>query len=177
MHRIGYSVLTTCSQHNAAYVKSLGASHVVDYQAPDCAEQLRLLAKDQLKYVLDTIGVPASSKICAEAMAKGGRIVSFLPVEFPRRDVEAMFMDATQSLGEYFEYGPQRMPVQPDEEAHAFAKSHIDIVDRLLAEGKLRPHAVEVGTGGLGGVVEGLERLRQHEVSAKKLVYRVADTV
>lgn len=167
--------MTTCSPRNTAYVESLGASYVGDYNDPGCAEQLQRWANNQLKHVFDTVATPASTKICAEAMTKGGRVVLLLPVDFPRRDVETIFMDASQSLGEYYEYGPQRMPIQADMEAHAFAKSHIVTVDGLLAKGELKPHTIELCSGGLCGVMEGLERLRQHQVSARKLVYRVMD--
>lgn len=36
----GYDVLTTCSPHNFDYVRSLGASHAIDYHARDAVPQL-----------------------------------------------------------------------------------------------------------------------------------------
>lgn len=50
------------------------------------------------------------------------------------------------------------------------------IAEKLLEEGKVRGHPVSVREGGLRGVIEGLEDLREGRVSGEKLVYRVADT-
>lgn len=42
----------------------------------------------------------------------------------------------------------------------------------LLARGDFKPHPHEVLSGGLDGVVEGIQRLHDGKVSAKKLVVR-----
>jgi NADPH:quinone reductase-like Zn-dependent oxidoreductase len=60
----GYTVATTAGAHNHAYVKSLGATHVVDYNNPNIVEE----AINTLKtgdVVLDTIGEPGVKKSCA----------------------------------------------------------------------------------------------------------------
>jgi hypothetical protein len=48
--------------------------------------------------------------------------------------------------------------------------------EKLLAEGKIRPHKPSVTRGGLKGVLDGIDSLGRGEVSGEKLVYRVADT-
>ncbi|KAJ9660770.1 hypothetical protein H2198_002309 [Neophaeococcomyces mojaviensis] len=45
-----------------------------------------------------------------------------------------------------------------------------------LKDGWFTPHPHEVVPGGLGGVGEGLSRLQNGKVSAKKMVFRIADT-
>lgn len=57
-----------------------------------------------------------------------------------------------------------------------FSSRFFDVAQELLAQGKVRPHQVSVGEGGLRGVLEGLELLRAGKVSGRKLVYWVADT-
>ena len=47
---------------------------------------------------------------------------------------------------------------------------------KLLAEKKIKVHPVDVRPGGLKGVLEGMEEMRQGKVSGKKLVYRVSET-
>lgn len=47
---------------------------------------------------------------------------------------------------------------------------------RGLQEGWFRGHPFEVIPGGLGGVEEGLRRLKNGEASAKKFVYRISET-
>ncbi|KAF2170924.1 hypothetical protein M409DRAFT_63945 [Zasmidium cellare ATCC 36951] len=172
--RSGYTVISTASPRNIESVKALGATHVLDYNRPDCAAAINELTGNQLRLVLDTVAVPQSAKICAEAMSsEGGRYVELLPVPFPRKDVEVIFMDATTTMGEYYEYGPDRMPIPVDEEAFKFGKEHVEIAERLLQQGEIHAHQLDFGSGGLKGVLDGLKRLREGRVSGKKLVYLV----
>lgn len=60
--------------------------------------------------------------------------------------------------------------------ASAFAAKYCRLAGEWLEAGLLRPQKVTVVEGGLGGVKEGLRRLREGEVSGEKLVYRVAET-
>lgn len=57
-----------------------------------------------------------------------------------------------------------------------FAYLFFRYMTRGLAEGWFRGHPYEVIPGGLGGVEEGLRRLKAGEASAKKFVYRIAET-
>lgn len=50
-----------------------------------------------------------------------------------------------------------------------------DLAQKLLAGEKFRLHQVNVGNGGLHGVLEGLDLLRAGKVSREKLVFRVSD--
>jgi hypothetical protein len=43
--------------------------------------------------------------------------------------------------------------------------------ERLLAEGRIRPHPKEVRPGGLGSVLGGIQELRERKVRGRKLVY------
>lgn len=175
MRRSGYTVISTCSPHNFDSVKALGASHVFDYKEADCAQAIRQLTANQLRLVLDTVAISQSAKLCAEAMSsEGGRYVQLLPVPFPRADVEAIFMDATTTLGEYYEYGMERTPIPVDADAFAFGKAHVQTVELLLQRGDIGGHETEIGDGGLEGVLDGIKRMRKGRVSGRKLVYLVA---
>jgi len=73
----GYEVLTTCSPHNFDYVRSLGASHAVDYHAPDAVPQLiAALAGRRCAGAL-SIG-KGSAKACIEVLgtAKGSHFLA-----------------------------------------------------------------------------------------------------
>ncbi|UNI25077.1 hypothetical protein JDV02_010782 [Purpureocillium takamizusanense] len=68
-------------------------------------------------------------------------------------------------------YG-RKHPWMSEERARAdrdFACWFYRYVERLLADGRLRPHPVEVLPGGLDGVLQGVKDLRDNKVSAKKL--------
>lgn len=48
------------------------------------------------------------------------------------------------------------------------------MAEKLFAQGKLKPHPQMVGDGGLKGVFDGLQKMREGKVSGQKLVYRVS---
>ena len=54
-----------------------------------------------------------------------------------------------------------------------FAKKFWDLATKLLASQRVVVHPVEVGSNGLAGVLDGLNRLKEGKVSGVKLVYRI----
>jgi len=58
----------------------------------------------------------------------------------------------------------------------SFAVKFCGLAEKLLKEGKIKAHPVDVRPGGLKGVLEGLDEMRKGKVSGKKLVYRVEET-
>ncbi|EXJ88567.1 hypothetical protein A1O1_05497 [Capronia coronata CBS 617.96] len=164
----GYTPITTCSSRNFDLVKALGAAAAFDYKDPDCAAKIKEYTHNNLKYVWDTISLPATTQLCAEVISPGGRYGSLLPVKFPRDDVKC-----TQTLG-YTSVGePVKKPFAdlPDNAADfEFAKKWIAEVESLLQQGRLKVHPLKVGKG-LENVLDGLDLLRHDKVSGQKLVY------
>jgi hypothetical protein len=64
------------------------------------------------------------------------------------------------------------MPAKPQD--FEFAKSFWDLATKLIASQQLTVHPVKVGSGGLNGVLDGLNQLKEGKVSGVKLVYRIA---
>ncbi|KAI9733687.1 MAG: hypothetical protein M1834_003290 [Cirrosporium novae-zelandiae] len=179
----GYVPITTCSPKNFDYVRSLGAAAVFDYNDPECGAQIREYTQNTLRLVLDTVSLPSSAKIAAEALSSNGSLdlkyCSLLPLfDIPRKDVKVSFVNGITCLGEYFEYpleeGP--WPVEAVPEDFEFAKVWSGIAERAFAAGKVVPHRMRVCEGGLSGVADGLKMLEEGRVSGEKLVYRVGDT-
>jgi hypothetical protein len=54
-------------------------------------------------------------------------------------------------------------------------KNWVVVAERLLKEGKWRPHRQEVRKGGFDGILEGMKDMKEGKVSGVKLVYRVAE--
>ncbi|KAH7038871.1 putative zinc-binding oxidoreductase ToxD [Macrophomina phaseolina] len=169
----GCAVLTTCSPRNFELVRALGADRVFDYRASGVGAEIREAAGGKLAHVLDCISSPASAAICAEAVGDaGGRYTSLLPVfNFPREDVQTEHVIGYTAFGEEVSLGSWRIPARPEdlECATRFWK----LTGELLAQGKIRVHRPEVREGGLAGVLDGLDDLRQGRVSGVKLVYKV----
>ncbi|PLB52344.1 putative zinc-binding oxidoreductase ToxD [Aspergillus steynii IBT 23096] len=171
----GYEVLTTCSPHNFDLVKSLGADAVFDYKDPNAAAEIRNYTNNGLKYVFDTISVQSSAKFCDEAIStEGGEYSALLVVKIERENVNDRWTLGYTSVGEAFMFG--NIPFEAKPEDMEFAKKFWATARELLAQGKVKPHPIKVGGGGLRGVLEGMKAMQEDKVSGEKLVYRIADT-
>ena len=75
-------IITTASLHNAPFLKSLGATHVLDRSLPD-ADILRSLPKltdgKPLEYVCDAISNRETQRLAYDALAHGGGLVCVQP--------------------------------------------------------------------------------------------------
>ncbi|KAL4971338.1 chaperonin 10-like protein [Aspergillus desertorum] len=148
----GYRVITTCSPHNFPLVLDRGADHVLDHHSPTLAQEIRALTNNgrELFLVFDCITTVG---------------------ELPRSDVEAGFTMAYTALGESFQKWDNFYPGRKEDAR--FIGDFMNLTSKLLEKKMIRAHPVEVGSGGLEGVLGGLERLRRGEVSGLKLVYTV----
>lgn len=170
-------MITLCSPRNFDYVKSLGADKWFDYNEPNVGAKIREYTQDKLQYAWDTIGDQGSAKICADALTSqsGARYGNVSSVKSPREDVESVNTLMYTVFGEAVQFGPAiQIPPLPQDYEHA--KKFISLSEKLLAEGKVKPHRVKVGADGLKGVLKGLEDLKTGKVSGEKLVYRVEET-
>lgn len=103
--------------------------------------------------------------------ASGASYSTLLPVEnFPRKDVKLLYTLAYSIEGKPLNFRGHDIPAKPED--FEFAKKVWGLTEKLLAEGKLTlfPTARK---GGLQGVFEGLDELRQGKISAQKLVYKI----
>ncbi|KAK6196587.1 putative PKS/NRPS-like protein biosynthetic cluster [Pestalotiopsis sp. IQ-011] len=171
----GYHVITTCSPRNFDYVKSLGADHTVDYNAPDAAASIREYTKDSLKLAFDTISLESSAKFCDEALStKGGDYSALLAIGIERENIKDRWTLGYTVVGEKFDFGDNTIPAKPEDKE--FAEKFWPVASQLLSEGKVKVHNVQVNPGGLNGVLEGLKLMSQDKISGQKLVYNVAET-
>ncbi|KAE8145562.1 hypothetical protein BDV25DRAFT_133675 [Aspergillus avenaceus] len=168
----GYKVITTCSGRNFELVRGLGADAVFDYMDPGAAGQIRDYTEDRLGLVLDTISTEASARFCDAALStRGGEYSALLDVGIERENVNDRWTLAYTAFGGDFTFGETFMPAKLED--RAFAERFWVLAERLLAEGKIRVHTPRVCPGGLGGVLDGLEALKEGRVSGEKLVYNV----
>lgn len=65
------------------------------------------------------------------------------------------------------------MPAKPED--FEFGKTFWELATKLLTSQQLTVHPTKVGSGGLQGVLNGLEELKSGKVSGVKLVYRIGD--
>ncbi|RYP47487.1 hypothetical protein DL768_006459 [Monosporascus sp. mg162] len=170
----GYDPITTCSPHNFDLVRSRGASAAFDYTSLDVAAAIKTHTGGRLKYALDCIADPHSVDVCYRAIQRvGGRYASLELVSDEllrkRRAVKPAFVMAPEVYGSEVKLakGYER---PPNAENQKLAVRFFRVFQRLVDEGKLVAHPLQVLEGGLDGVLAGLDLLKSGSVSGKKLV-------
>ncbi|KAK8098136.1 uncharacterized protein PG998_013622 [Apiospora kogelbergensis] len=173
----GLTVLTTCSPHNFALMKDLGAHATSDYKDTEsciadikAALQAEGLDKEPM-LALDCVGNFGSPEVCAGVLPAGSTYVSVAPPSLPGRDdVTLEFAQGQRVLGDSYTFNGQVIPAYPEvsEPWKAFAR----LSERLISAGRIRLSPVQV-QGGLDKVLETLELLREWKFSATKAVCKV----
>lgn len=91
-------------------------------------------------------------------------------VQYTRRDVRADWVMVYSLLGEPLPLpGVYGRPASAAD--RAFGARLFELVEALIAQGRVKGHPVEVRPGGLEAVLGGIGELRMGNVRAKKLVY------
>jgi NADPH:quinone reductase-like Zn-dependent oxidoreductase len=170
----GYKVITTCSPRNNDFVKSRGADVVFDYNDPECGAKIRELTGNKLRYAWDTISLESSAKVCDQALSSDTASCHYgaiLGIGSPREGLNKTGTIMYTMFGEEFEKGPSKYPASKDD--YEFGKMWMDLTEKLVAEGKLKPHPKRLGAGGLEGVLDGMQEMKEGKVSGEKLVYKI----
>lgn len=118
----------------------------------------------QLHHAFDAVSDHGSYENLGEVLAEEGKITLVLP----GKDYSALQPHVVQTITKV---GDVHTPEFADLGFVCF-----QMIARGLREGWFKPHPFEVIVGGLGGIQEGLERLKEGRVSAVKFIYKIADT-
>lgn len=95
----------------------------------------------------------------------------FIAPETPRKDLELSQVRAQSGFGEEYEMMGRVFPARHED--YIFCTDFCSMTEGLLAAGRLQTHPTDIRVGGLEGIAEGLQALREKSVHAKKIVYRV----
>ncbi|KAF6765854.1 chaperonin 10-like protein [Ephemerocybe angulata] len=163
----GFSpIITTSSLKHAEFLKSLGATHVLDRNAPLTAETIKSITDLPVQVILDGISTVETQKTGFELLGSGGGIATVLQ---PEPDLEERALNENKRFA--WVMGDKVLPHNVQLLRDVYAQ-----FTELLAKGDIKPNRVEVIPGGLNGVVEGLTRLQEDKVSGVKLVVRPQET-
>ncbi|KZP06130.1 GroES-like protein, partial [Athelia psychrophila] len=161
----GFSpIIATASPHNAAYLESLGATHVLDrhLDAASLKKEVVSITKLPIDIVYDAISEPNTQKLGYELLADNGTLILTLP---------SGLGETTGSKIVKSTYGSPFAPGNEQIGEGLYVNLH-----GYLESGAIQPNRVEVLPGGLGGIVGGLDRLREGKVSGAKLIVRPQET-
>jgi len=161
----GYTVIATSSSHNEQLVKSLGATHVIDYKRADAVDTIRSLTKNRLKYSYDCISTQTAD-LCIKCLSTTHKgfvaTIAGKPTNCPANVTHInIFLGGAAQV--------------PDTEKYIqwFVENEFQT---LLDHKKLHPNPVEIVPNGLAGIQGAFIASSEGKVSGKKLVAVIAQT-
>ncbi|KAL9105393.1 MAG: hypothetical protein Q9227_009431 [Pyrenula ochraceoflavens] len=175
---MGMRVVTTCSSSSSDLALSFGAEKVFDYRSPTCAADIRAYTKNALAYAIDCVSLADTTQLCYGAIGRaGGRYVSLEPYREAITSsrsftVTPSFAMALTIFGKKVAlegvYGREAQPLDRE-----MAREMFPQVQKLLDDGLLKTHPVKYMSGGLEGVMKGVDMIRTQTMSGQKLVYAI----
>lgn len=128
-------------------------------------------------YALDCITTVESTQTCVKAIGRGGgKYVSLDP--FQEHVVTRKIVKTDWVLGPaIFGHGstwpsPYGRPADP--ELQMFGAKLWAIAQKLVDEGRLQHHPLEVVDGGFETIIDEMERVKKGQVSGQKIVVRLS---
>lgn len=170
--------------HVESLISSSKGDVVLDYRAGNeqLVQNLKKVVADvggKAEYAFDCISEHGSyQNICQVLSRDTGRITLILPnkkyEDIPDEIEKSItFVGAAHKDTDSDPWEKKTGSAVGNQE---FAYVMFRFIGRVLQEGFFKGHPYEVVPGGLAGVEEGLRRLKEGKVSAKKLVFRIEDT-
>ncbi|KAI0749288.1 GroES-like protein [Daedaleopsis nitida] len=163
-------IVATASLHNAELLKSLGATHVIDRSlpTPTILDSLQeITGGAPIEYVFDSVALPDTQALAYQAVAPGGALLIVL-----RDVIPAELKKEGDNKKIVHMFGMVHTPENRQVSVEVFSR-----LTEWLRDGTIVPNNVEVLPNGLAGIPDGLERLKQNKVSAKKLIARPQETL
>ncbi|KAI0074134.1 GroES-like protein [Panus rudis PR-1116 ss-1] len=162
----GFSpIIVTASLQNTKLLKSLGATHVVDRSLPsnDLATEIKKIARAPMKYIYEAVGIPEVQQFGYDLLAPGGTLIDVMYAAPDLKQVDNKRIAWTHGGFDY--------PLFAE-----LASEFLPRLPELLEKGVIKPNIPEYIPGGLAVIPEGLARLKNARVSARKLVVHPGDT-
>ncbi|KAL0059592.1 hypothetical protein AAF712_013643 [Marasmius tenuissimus] len=155
----GFSpIITYASGHHTDYLKSLGATHIIDRKSVAIQylpTEVRKITTVSVKTVYDAISLPDTQEASYNTLAEGGNLVIVL---------NSQIKDPVESKKVHHVFGN----VQP-EFNRSFGRTLYKQLTQFLQDGTV-PNRVEELPNGLAGIPDGLKRLENDQVSGLKLI-------
>ncbi|KAF7979764.1 hypothetical protein HWV62_40782 [Athelia sp. TMB] len=181
----GLTVITTASPANYAYLRSLGADHVLPYADPATPAAIRALTSNQLRIAFDGVSEKESATAILNSLSDDPALHKDIVILLPLQDSLGELADSMSAslrliivlslLGK-----EDRMvwdyPISARPENYAFSVRSYELLERLLSEGKITCQKIKLMCG-LERVQEGMRDMREGRVRAEKVVFQPLRTV
>ncbi|KAJ3030869.1 UNVERIFIED_CONTAM: hypothetical protein HDU68_007512 [Siphonaria sp. JEL0065] len=154
----GFTVITTAAPRYHDHLKSIGATHTIDYNAADALDQIHAIAGDGLTFAIDFVGAQ-SSQVAFDALSKTKQASLVLLVSSP---AELVGLKESHNKTAAWVYGTSFGNVELAQEFWAYFVE-------LLEKGEIVPLRTQV-IGGLEKLNEGMENHSKGKVSYSKLI-------
>lgn len=154
--------------------ESYGAAACFDYHSPTCGADIREYTANNLAFVFDCVTDTETMQMCYEAIgSSGGKYIAIealdCAVKYTRRDILADWLMAPTIMGTRVEIaGTYGRPSTP--EHRRFGAGLFLLVEKLLHEGALKGHPLEIREGGLAQIPTYINNVRVRGVQAKRQV-------
>ncbi|OAX34298.1 GroES-like protein [Rhizopogon vinicolor AM-OR11-026] len=160
-----YPIIATASPSNEHLVKSYGATHFFDrhLSGSQLKEAISQVTDSPIGIVYDAISLPDTQQIGWGLLAENGTLVLTLP--------ESVKEDEGKGRKAIATFGTPHMPQNQELGRNSWA-----MVEKWLSEGAVQPNKYEVLPNGLEGIIGGLERLKNGQLSGTKLVAHPQET-
>lgn len=173
----GLVVYTVCSQASHNIVKQFGADYIFYHDGPSSLDHLRVATQGQIQIVVDCIATEQSAAICASNMEiSGGKYISFTGAIIRDPRITTINIFGFTMLNREFLFEAIGFRADINVEDVTFAAEFARRAERLIALNAIKPSAAEIRTGGLHGIVSGLEDMKAGRVRGKRLVYVIDPT-
>jgi hypothetical protein len=96
-------------------------------------------------------------------------------IQNPRSDVISTFPLGYTITGERFVIEDEEWPAAPED--FELGKTFSYLAEKLLDQGLIKSHPVKLMEGGLEGILDGMQYLKDGKVSGVKVVYRISDDI
>lgn len=174
IYSAGYTPIVTCSPANNALCESYGAAACFDYRSSTCGADIREYTANNLASVFDCVTDAPTMRMCYEAIGSSGGTYIALEaptqvVKYTRRDVRADWLMTPTITGTPVVIpGTYGRPSTP--EHRIFGAELFKLAEKLLQEGEIKNHPLDIKEGGLENIPTYVNDLRVGNVRGKRMI-------
>lgn len=193
LHSAGYkNIIATASPKHHSYLRSLGATHIFDYNSPELTQEIATVVnaskssegKDgKVDLVMDCITTQTTMATIANIVSPRGKVAVLLPLKMGSKvrseENDEMFLEIPDHLNPLPKgtrlAGVKTFLYQQDE----YLRENLmpKILPHLLEAGIIQPNKVHLLDESIGTlkdrVAAGLDLLRNNKVSGEKVVVKI----